>query len=89
MTRTELIQDIADRSGVDRSQAAAVLDALTQSLADALAAGHDVRIPGLLTVQRVNRPARAGRNPRTGEPMEIPAKAVVKLTPGTALRKAV
>ncbi|MTD16733.1 integration host factor [Nakamurella sp. YIM 132087] len=89
MNRAELIQDVAGKAGVDPAQATAVLDALAQSIAAVVAGGGEVRIPGFLTAQRVSRPARTGRNPRTGESMEIPAKFVVKLTPGTTLKNAV
>lgn len=89
MNRSDLIDDVAARSGLDAKEVSAVIDALESSMAATLASGSDIRIPGFLTAQRVSRPARTGRNPRTGESMEIPARFGVKISAGTKLKKAV
>ena len=51
--------------------------------------GIDVRLAGYFSLERVERAARSGRNPQTGEAMEIPAREVVKLTAGKTLKDAV
>ncbi|SDR91398.1 HU family DNA-binding protein [Microlunatus soli] len=88
MNRTELNNAIAAETGVDRDTVSAVLDALDAQLVAAAAAGGEVRWPGLLTLDVTERPSRTGRNPRTGEQMEIPAGKSVRLRPGTRLKSA-
>lgn len=89
MNRNEFIDAVATRSGVSVSDTAAVIDGLTATMVEALGRGEDVRIPGLITAERVTRPARTGRNPRTGEPLDIPKRFVVRLKPGSSLKNAV
>ena len=55
----------------------------------ALAKGEKVQLPGLFTAEAVERPARNGRNPRTGESMTIPAHKAVKISASSTLKKAV
>jgi len=56
---------------------------------EAVSEGRAVRIAGFLTVDRTERAARTGRNPRTGEPLEIPAGHTVRVSAGSALKDAV
>ena len=88
MNRTELVTALADRSRLPQAQADAVLTALGDVLADALRAGDTVRLPGLLTVERVERAARTGRNPRTGEELQIPASHGARISAGSRLKQA-
>jgi len=88
MNRTELVSALAEGSGSTKSDADALLSALGDVLIDAVGKGEKVQIPGLLTVERVERAARSGRNPSTGEPIEIPAGFGVKLTAGSKLKSA-
>jgi DNA-binding protein HU-beta len=88
VNRTELISALAERSGVTQSDADSVITALGDVLVDAVGRGEDVRLPGLMTVERVERAARTGRNPRTGETLEIAASFGAKLTPGSKLKAA-
>lgn len=89
INRTELIAAIADRAGLTKTQADAALGALQDVMIESLAKGEAVKVTGLLSAERVERAARTGRNPRTGEAIEIPAGYGVKLTPGSTLKKAV
>ncbi len=59
------------------------------SMADALARGHRIEIRGFGSFSINHRPARVGRNPRSGESVEIPEKRVPHFKPGKALREAV
>lgn len=89
MNRSTLVTELAARTRLTAAETGAVLDALTGVLAETLARGEEVRIPGLLTAERVHRAARAGRNPRTGEELQIAARHAVRLTPGSTLKNAV
>lgn len=87
--RTELAARLSAGSGVTAADCEAVLVALTPVLSAALAAGESVRLTGLMSISTADRPAREGRNPRTGEPMTIPAGRVVRIAPGATLKGAV
>ncbi len=89
MNRSELVHAVAQRSGVPDGTADAVLTALADTLADAVQRGDDVRWAGVLTLEAVQRAGRTGRNPATGEPLEIPARRAVKLSAGSRLKAAV
>lgn len=89
MNRTELVAAVADSAGTSKSDADAVLSALGDTLIDAVQKGDKVQIPGLLTVERVERAARTGRNPATGETLNIPAGHGVKVSAGSKLKNAV
>jgi DNA-binding protein HU-beta len=89
VNRTELVSAIAERASLTKSQADAALSALQEVLVDSLSKGEPVKVTGLLGVERVERAARTGRNPRTGEEIQIPAGYGVKISAGSALKKAV
>ena len=88
MNRSELITAVAERSGVSQTDADSVLSAFGDVLLEAVAQGDAVKLPGLMTVERVERAARTGRNPRTGETLEIAASFGAKLTAGSKLKAA-
>lgn len=89
LNRRELVTAVADRTGLTRDQADSALTAVADLVTDAVARGDRVQLPGFLSVQRVARPARTGRNPRTGEALEIPAGHGVKVSAGSRLKAAV
>lgn len=89
LNRTELIAAIAEKSTLSKSDSDKALAALQEVLVESLSKGEGVKITGLLAVERTERAARKGRNPRTGEEIQIPAGFGVKLTAGSALKKAV
>ena len=72
-----------------KTEADAFLAAFQDVLVESVSKGEAVKITGLMGVERVKRAARTGRNPRTGEEIQIPAGYGVKLTVGSALKKAV
>lgn len=88
MNRKEVVSSIAQRSGFAASTVDTVLTELDQVLLEAVGRGEKVQLPGLLTLERVERAARTGRNPRTGEEIEIPAGRGVKVTAGSRLKEA-
>lgn len=89
VNKTELVSEIAGETDFSQAQVAAVLDAFFNALAKHAAKGTKVSIPGWMAVEQTERSARTGRNPRTGETLEIPASKGVKITAGSKLKAAV
>src|SRR5699024_11375822 len=85
VNRTELVAAIAEKASLTKTQADAAVAALQEVLTSSLSQGEAVKITGLLSVERVERKARTGRNPRTGEEIQIPAGYGVKISAGSAL----
>lgn len=85
MNKTDLINAIAAESGLSKADAAKAWNAATAAIANAVKAGDKVALVGFGTFAASERPARQGKNPRTGETIEIPAKTVVKFKPGSDL----
>ena len=88
MTRSELYARVAARSSLSKADVAAALGALTSTIADALAEEETVTIAGFGKFTARTRAARPGRNPRTGEPVDIPAARVPSFKAAKALRDA-
>ncbi len=76
---------IAEKAGLTQSQADAALSATLDSISGALQSGDSVSLIGFGTFSASERPARDGRNPRTGETIKIAAKTVAKFKPGKKL----
>lgn len=89
MNRQELIDQIAKRTDLPKASADKMLTALMDTVTDALAAGDNVALVGFGTFDVTAAPARTGRNPKTGEAMEIVAANRPKFRPGLKLKKAV
>ena len=81
MNKTDLINAIAEGAGLSKVDAAKALNATTAAIANAVKAGEKVALVGFGTFAPSERPARTGKNPRTGEVLQIPAKTVVKFKP--------
>jgi DNA-binding protein HU-beta len=75
-TKSQIIAELADKTGITKKQAAAALQALVQMAYQGAQDGF--KIPGLGKLVKVERKARMGRNPATGETIQIPAKTVLK-----------
>lgn len=88
MKKPELIEAVAAKSGVAKGDVEATVNGLFEVLSECLAKGEKVSVPGYLSVERTLRSARKGRNPRTGEEMDIPASHSAKLTAGSKLKAA-
>lgn len=86
MTRTELIQALADAASMEKKQSKVFLEALTGLIEKHIKKGGEIPLKGLGKFRVVKRKARMGRNPATGEPIKIPAKTVVKFTVAKALK---
>jgi DNA-binding protein HU-beta len=79
----------ADRIEATPRQARETIDSLVDLITETVARGEDVAISGFAKFRRVDRAARIGRNPATGEPVKIKAKRVAKITPLKAFKDAV
>lgn len=89
MNKTQLIALAAAHADLDKKTVAKVIDGLLTVVPMAVAAGEQVSLVGFGTFEAVRREARTGRNPQTGEPVEIPATRVPKFRPGTRFKDAV
>ncbi|EJF83861.1 hypothetical protein MCU_00529 [Bartonella elizabethae Re6043vi] len=89
MNKSELVSSVAEKAGVSKVQAGAVVDAFMASVTEALASGGDVRLPGFGTFEVSHRAATKGRNPSTGAEIDIPARSVPKFSAGKSLKEAV
>jgi DNA-binding protein HU-beta len=89
MNKNELIAEIADATDLSKAKAAETLDALTTTIAKALASGEEIRLVGFGTFTVVNRKATEGRNPRTGAVIKIAASRQPKFRAGKALKEQV
>jgi DNA-binding protein HU-beta len=89
LTKSEFIDQVADRSGLSKKDAAEAVDAVLATVEDALKRGSDVVFSGFGKFSISERGAREGRNPATGEKIQIAASRVPKFTAGAALKKAV
>lgn len=89
MNKTELIDHIASEADISKAAAGRALDAFVEAVKAALKQGDSVTLVGFGTFDVSTRSARSGRNPRTGEVIEIEAASVPKFRPGKALKDAV
>ena len=88
MNKTEMVAELERRLG-SHGAAVSALDAVIDTVQQAVAAGDRVTLTGFGTFERVMRPARTGRHPRTGAPIEIAASSLPRFRAGAALRAAV
>lgn len=89
MTHDELIDRISAGAGVPKTTVREVLNRAAMAVREGLARGEEVTLPGLAKFEAVDKPARSGRNPATGESISIPAHRAVKIKALKALRDAV
>ena len=89
MNKGQLVDSMAKSAGIFKTAADKALNGFMEAVTEALNAGEKVTLVGFGTFSVNERKARTGRNPRTGKPMEIPAKKVVKFRPGTKLSESV
>jgi nucleoid DNA-binding protein len=89
MNKAELVEEVADQTGLTKRLSREAIDAITSAIADSLAREERVTLVGFGTFQVMERKARRGRNPQTGKELQIPAKKVPKFKAGRGLREAV
>ena len=86
MNRNELVDAVSNKTDMKKSEASKAVDAVFDSIADALKGGDEVRLVGFGTFSVASRAASEGRNPRTGEKIQIAASKQAKFKPGKGLR---
>jgi DNA-binding protein HU-beta len=89
MNKTELRDAVAQAAGLSGAQADKAVSAVIDSITSALASGDRVTLPGFGTFETRERAARQGRNPQTGETMEIAASTTPAFKAGAQLKQAV
>lgn len=89
MNKSQLTAQVATEAGLTKDQAKAVVNAITETVTNELKNGGEVMLVGFGKFSTVDRRAREGRNPKTGETIQIPAKTVAKFKAGKGLAEAV
>jgi integration host factor subunit beta len=90
MTRSDLVARLAERfPQLTQRDTEFAVKTMLDAMTDALARGHRIEIRGFGSFSVTRRPPRVGRNPRSGEQVQIPEKLVPHFKPGKALREAV
>ena len=86
MNKTELIAEVAKKTGLSKKDAEKALNATVDAIAETLTAGDKVQLVGFGSFETKKREARMGRNPKTKEPIQIPASKVPVFKAGKALK---
>jgi len=89
MTKSELIDKVAKEAKIPRAAAERAINSFTTTITEVLKTGNKITLPGFGTFQVSNRSARKGRNPRTGQEIDIPAAKIPKFKCGKGLKDAV
>jgi DNA-binding protein HU-beta len=89
MNQQELISQVADRAGLNRNDASRAIETMLEIVTATLKRGDEVRLVGFGNFSITRRKSSTGRNPRTGEPMQIKASVQPKFRPGKVLKDAV
>ena len=86
MNHTDLVEKVAEATDTTKAVAGRVVEAVVQTIIDTLTAGEEVRVTGLGIFDIAERQARPGRNPQTGENIEIPASKALRFRAGKAAK---
>ena len=89
MNKSDLISGMAEKSGLTKKDCGAALEGFAGSVQDALAKGEEVTIAGFAKFTPKVKVAHTGRNPASGESIDVPEKTFVKIKPGSKLTDAV
>lgn len=89
MNKAELIKSMAEKSGLTQKQADAALDGFIETIKETLAKGEDISLVGFGSFDVQERAARTGRNPATGEEIQIAASKAPRFKAGKALKDAI
>ncbi|MGI8864562.1 MAG: HU family DNA-binding protein [Solirubrobacteraceae bacterium] len=89
MTKSEFVDQVADRAGLSKKDAGDAVDAVLETIEDTLKRGSEISFSGFGKFSVSQRSAREGRNPATGEKIQISASKVPKFSAGAGLKKAV
>ena len=89
MNKNDLVSAVADGASMSKADAGKAVDGVFDAITGALQSGSEVRVVGFGTFSVANRKATTGRNPRTGESIQIPASRQPKFKAGKGLKDAV
>lgn len=85
MNKNTLVEAVAAKANVSKKVVADVINAALEATAEAVKNGEGLQLAGFATISIVEKAARKARNPRTGATVELPARKMVKIKPGTKL----
>ncbi|MET4694256.1 HU family DNA-binding protein [Endozoicomonas lisbonensis] len=89
MNKKELVEQVADRSGLSKNKAELVVNTFIHQTQDSLSMGNALQLIGFGTFSVTDRAARKGRNPQTGQEIHIPACKMPQFKPGNKLKEAI
>ena len=89
LTKSDIVENLNNEIGLNKREAKALVDMLFIDIKNLLSEGHEVKLSGFGNFQLRDKSSRPGRNPRTGEDVEISARRVVTFKPGQKLKDSV
>jgi DNA-binding protein HU-beta len=89
LNKADLIKSIAEKTGIPQAKASEAVSSVLVAIQECLVSGGTATFIGFGKFETLARVARIGRNPKTGEKIQIPARRVVRFSPGKALKDAV
>ena len=89
MNKADLVNSLSEKTGLTKTKSNQAIYELFETISEALKSGDKVTLVGFGTFKTSQKETRMGRNPKTGESLEIPAKRVAKFKPGPDLSKSV
>ena len=89
MNKADLVDKMANEAEISKAAAEKALGAFTDGVKNALRKGQSITLVGFGTYSTIERKARTGRNPKTGEVLKIPAKKTIKFKAGKGLRESI
>ena len=89
LTKSDIVENLNNEIGLNKREAKELVDMLFNDIKDILSEGHEVKLSGFGNFQLRDKSSRPGRNPRTGEDVEISARRVVTFKPGQKLKDSV
>ncbi|HVS01618.1 MAG TPA: integration host factor subunit beta [Thermoanaerobaculia bacterium] len=87
MTKAELVEEVSQKTGLPKKQAEVIVNTVFESIVDSLKTGEKIELRGFGSFRIRRRDSRVGRNPKTGERVEVPAKRIPYFKPGKELRE--
>ena len=89
LTKSDIVEDLNNQIGLNKREAKELVDSVFETIKKTLISGEEVKVSGFGNFQLKDKPSRPGRNPRTGEDVEITARRVVTFKSGQKLKKKV
>lgn len=87
MTKAELVDEVARKTALPKKQAEIIVNTVFESIVDSLKSGEKIELRGFGSFRIRQRDSRVGRNPKTGERVEVPSKRIPYFKPGKELRE--